>query len=976
LKHNQNFDPQRIVDVIRRIPEGFIKFGPIADRLGIRKNDFARLAGIHVAEGEIGLHKQTVYDPARVTPDQIDRSQGLLAPVVPAKAELRLEMPTISERLAYRHPILNEIQPADGVRELMSKLEPAGFISETELDRNGPVRDALKRLLESKLLGVRKTFIYDPLRLGPASLDRLSDMHRRDVLERRRDEMSTWLASQPGGTVTHAAFIAHLGGISAGNGILTDKNFTIFESSCGRVRETWVRQKDDFSGVAQKFAQTQLSERVLTEWAICTSLCGETMRPDARQGKTDKMRVTALTYTTQAAAKRIGVPASVLSSSIKAGLVPHFVDPEGTDRIPAHFIENASVDNNILETFLAYTPLKVRQISLVSGLSYGAVRGRLIKMGASTTHPLWRDVRGLWNIPDTLSEFNRIASERYPSWLAGVLTEKGRFDLVSQSEPEILNEPVSSNTVPYLRVRDILRQEQAQLRSKLLEIFPTWDNDMRLQQQITLHIGPTNSGKTHDALNDLERAGSGWYLSPLRLLAYEVFETLNKRGVKCNLLTGEESIPVDGARITASTIEMFNPHQSGQCTVIDEAHMLSDSGRGWAWTRALIETRSPDIHVIGAPLVESLVMRLAGEIGIAIGKVTHERLTPLKVMDTPWSLDNLPPRTILVAFSRTIVLGLKSLLEKKYNRSVSVVYGSLPPEVRLNQAERFASGKNEICVATDAIGMGLNLPADNVCFFETEKFDGQSHRVLTPNEIRQIGGRAGRFGLSEYGWVGALSRNDLKTINNAVNKDIDDIVFAYVAPTPESIALMPGSLDQKLSKWVDLNGIPEKWKEMLKPVDLNEQIVLAKMLTARDLRRIGQDTALELINAPCVKNTENYWLQCAHAIIVEEPMPVVSVNLPKGIDSTNDLETFELAIRCADIYLWLSQRRQFSQSGPQADLVRSNRYLWSMAVDQALIKKVDTTRRCRSCGKPLDLKYRYNICGSCYNERRNEYEYY
>src|SRR5258708_18325995 len=82
---------------------------------------------------------------------------------------------------------------------------------------------------------------------------------------------------------------------------------------------------------------------------------------------------------------------------------------------------------------------------------------------------------------------------------------------------------------------------------------------------------------------------------------------------------------------------------------------------------------------------------------------------------------------------------------ERMNRSVSVVYGNLPPEVRRRQADRFAAGETEICVATDAVGMGLNLPADNVCFYELEKFDGTQVRPLTTNEIRQIGGRGGRF---------------------------------------------------------------------------------------------------------------------------------------------------------------------------------------------------------------------------------------
>ena len=142
-----------------------------------------------------------------------------------------------------------------------------------------------------------------------------------------------------------------------------------------------------------------------------------------------------------------------------------------------------------------------------------------------------------------------------------------------------------------------------------------------------------------------------------------------------------------------------------------------------------------------------------------------------------------------------------------------------------------------------------------------------------------------------------------------------------------------------------------------------------------DVKEIGEELALELINAPCVKNTENYWLECARAIIDGEVMPPISINIPKKIDSAKDLETYELAIRCADIYLWLSQRHDFARFALHVDPIRSNRYKWSMAVDEALIRKIDTTRRCRSCGKSLLLNYRYNICSSCYNEKRFEFDY-
>jgi ATP-dependent RNA helicase SUPV3L1/SUV3 len=521
--------------------------------------------------------------------------------------------------------------------------------------------------------------------------------------------------------------------------------------------------------------------------------------------------------------------------------------------------------------------------------------------------------------------------------------------------------------------RDIQKEpfpQKGGLRRKLLEAFPTWESDRRPSQQITLHLGPTNSGKTFQALNELVQAESGWYLSPLRLLAREIYDTLNRRGVPCSLLTGEESIPVEGARITASTIEMFDPGQSGNCVVIDEAHMLTDPQRGWAWTRAIMEARSPDIHIIGAPFIEPLIIRMVKGVGMSIEKVEHARLTPLKVIKTPWYLSKLPPRTILVAFSRAAVLGLKAELERRHGRSVSVVYGNLPPEVRLSQAERFAAGVNEICVATDAVGMGLNLPADNVCFFETEKFDGHSHRTLTANEIRQIGGRAGRFGLSEFGQVGALTKGDLEIVNKAISQPIKEYSFAHVSPTPESLDLIPGSLAAKLQKWAQLQDIPAKWKRILRTADLSQQIELAQLLSPGEVKELGNERALKLINAPVYRETEDYWLRCARSIIGRKALPVPQNPRAAAINNAEDLKVYEQAIRSADCYLWLSQRDEFHSYALRSAGVRQQRTHWSLEVDAALQRRIDTARRCPSCGRPLPIKYPYKICNRCYQAGR------
>src|SRR5258707_7967821 len=337
----------------------------------------------------------------------------------------------------------------------------------------------------------------------------------------------------------------------------------------------------------------------------------------------------------------------------------------------------------------------------------------------------WRKVAGWDSLPETLIDFRALYAERKGVWLETREVER-------TEERRKQNE---QRGVERTR-KDEQRKQRAELRARLLAASRAWQHAGRADQRVILHVGPPNSGKTHSALDILSIANNGWYLAPLRLLAFEVFDRMNQRGIPCNLLTGEEYFNVPGARVTAATIEMFDPTRSGDCVVIDEAQMLADPDRGWAWTRALMEAQAEAIHVIGPSHARNLIERLAAAAAIPLQVVEHERLAPLAVAPEPWVLEHLPARTILVAFSRRRVLHLKTELEM-HRRTVSVVYGNLPPEVRRRQADRFAEGKTEICVATDAVGMGLNLPADQVCFFELEKYDGRSMRVLSPAEVHQ-----------------------------------------------------------------------------------------------------------------------------------------------------------------------------------------------------------------------------------------------
>jgi len=684
-------------------------------------------------------------------------------------------------------------------------------------------------------------------------------------------------------------------------------------------------------------------------WRSALARCGDRIRDGFPPPKADdppEKQVLARSYTAKQAAKLVGVNAETMRRAADELTLDSFLDPRGKLRFPAHTLIPTASDPDLREMIAGYERLHLRELRAVLDIDQRSLERGFHEAGIQPKRMIWRDLRGLWNLPETYEEFNQLLGERELDGDRG--GRKRRRGGRSSARRK--------------------RQAEARLRNRLIDAFPKWRNDYRDQQKLFIHIGEPNSGKTHDALEALKAAGSGWYLAPLRLLAYEIFDRLNGEGVACHLLTGEEYIPVDGARITAATIEMFNAQNSGACVIIDEAQMLADADRGWAWTRALMESAAPEMHIIGPPTARNLIEVLASAAEIPGEVVGHQRLAPIALAERHFTLESLPPSTILVAFTRQGVLDLKMKLER-LGRTVSVVYGSLPPEVRRRQADRFAAGETEICVATDAVGMGLNLPADVVCFYEVEKFDGKNDRQLYPSEVHQIGGRAGRYGMSKTGLIAATNKHDLHVIHELYERTPLELTYARVAPTADDLSLIPGSLDQQLMQWAELKSIPEELRAVITTADMDERIALAKMLSDEDIKKLGLASALQLVNAPTRKTTRAYWLDCAYMILEGYQIPLPP-DAPAPIHDGGDLEATEFSIACADIYLWLSRRKEFADNCEAHGQVREERREWSLSIDEALLRNLNVARRCRTCGALLPSRHRYRICDKCFKSRR------
>ncbi|MBL8157107.1 MAG: hypothetical protein JNM70_23240, partial [Anaerolineae bacterium] len=702
--------PQLLKEILIRIPEGFIRHDMLCQRLELSRAMTPNLVGEAVAnEGDWW------YDTARITTDVLHERKKWGKAVFPEMHSGEFTEAPIAEQFQSRAARLQSSGNPLTTAVLERMAASPGYVNYDSLAHGPDESNALDLLIVHGDLVKLETLVYDPLRLGAKSARAVIEQQR---LAQLKERVTQFLSNRNGQTAARAE-IDNLVGAQNTEGLIRQGALKIFQVQ-GQSRQdltTWVRLPEADAQTARDAAVDSLR----MSWESLVEQGGKLLRPGTREGKTSRMKVIARTYTLGAGAHRLGIRPGTLEKAIQEGRISAFEDPEGHLRLSAEDIEGALQNSEYGEHLTTYEPIALNDLALVLEVNPGTLRRRIQKAGIRRSDPLWGQVRGEWGLPETYQDYRLLLNERKAAIAAE--RDEQRREHQRQLEEERKKE----------------RERRAALRARLLAAFPTWRHDGRADQRIVLHIGPPNSGKTHASLQALAEAGSGWYLAPLRLLAFEIFDRLNQQGTLCNLLTGEEHIPIFDAPITSATVEMFNPHQSGRCVVIDEAQMLADADRGWAWTRALMEAEAPEIHVIGPDTARGLIEQMANAAAMPIEVIEHQRLAPIRVAEQAWPLTDLPPRTILVAFSRQTVLHLKTELERM-KRTVSVVYGNLPPEVRRKQADRFANGETEICVATDAVGMGLNLPADYVCFYEVEKFDGRNSRLLTAAEVQQIGG--------------------------------------------------------------------------------------------------------------------------------------------------------------------------------------------------------------------------------------------
>ncbi|KAI5641916.1 hypothetical protein NE865_05915 [Phthorimaea operculella] len=479
-----------------------------------------------------------------------------------------------------------------------------------------------------------------------------------------------------------------------------------------------------------------------------------------------------------------------------------------------------------------------------------------------------------------------------------------------------------------------------------------------MNRKIVFHAGPTNSGKTYHAMERFLESKSGVYCGPLKLLATEIYHKSNKRGTACDLVTGEErrhatqytsltgleevetpdtpeteSLLLDEVELTPSdhvacTVEMTSLNNTYEVAIIDEIQMIGDKGRGWAWTRAILGLQAEEIHLCGEAGAISLIEEICNTTGEEMEIRTYKRLTELKVEDAALgSLDNVKPGDCIVCFNKNDIYSVSRAIEQR-GHEVAVIYGSLPPGTKLAQANKFNDPDSscKVMVATDAIGLGINLSIRRIIFYSLIKpvinDDGDKEMdVISISQALQIAGRAGRYGSAwETGFVTTFKPEDLATLKELLSKPPEPVTQAGLHPTAEQMELyayhLPhASLSSLMDIFVHLCTVDDSLyfmcntegfkflAEMIQhvPLPLRARYVFCCAPINNKLPFMVRQYSR---NEPITKT----WLCNA----VDWPMP-----LPKTI---MDLVHLESVFDVLELYLWLSYR--FPDMFPDVKLVR------------------------------------------------------
>lgn len=475
-----------------------------------------------------------------------------------------------------------------------------------------------------------------------------------------------------------------------------------------------------------------------------------------------------------------------------------------------------------------------------------------------------------------------------------------------------------------------------------------------------LHVGQTNTGKTYEAVQDMMQSESGIYLAPLRLLALETQERLLDNGVECSMLTGEEEDIHYGSSHMSSTVEMLDTTVQYDVCVIDEAQMIADTQRGWAWTRAIIGCLAERIHVCMSEDALQIVKRIIERCGDSYTVVEHKRNTPLVFEDTRFEYPaSIRKHDALITFSRRSVLQTAAELEEKGYRP-SVIYGALPYSVRREEMRKFNYGETDIIIATDAIGMGINLPIERIIFLQDTKYDGKTRRSLNVQEVKQIAGRAGRKGIYDTGYVNSLYNE--RHINKLLNTPYEKIKKACIQ-VPETLLTLDIPLSVILEKWIQVKEDGIFFKRDCK--DAYKKAVYLETYC----RNMTKEEMWSLICIPVDSEDSIYsvWKNlCSVYYENRDIRDMLSYDLTPG----NRLDILEHNYKVLDLYYAFAKRTDRNKDDNEfMEMIAREKEQCSMDIIEVLKNnKKENLKRCTSCGKILPAIYPYRKCEKCHEK--------
>ena len=573
---------------------------------------------------------------------------------------------------------------------------------------------------------------------------------------------------------------------------------------------------------------------------------------------------------------------------------------------------------------------------------------------------------GVWMGSNPAAPMTRRVAERYPAILLAVAARTLTAFRAAQPEADVAD----FLRMPRFPVAELLSQPLPHLYSVIyiprairsnLELLVAlnpkdeYPAARAMRRHFILHIGGTNTGKTYAGFQRLRRARNGVYLAPLRLLAMEAQETLLNAGVACALCTGEEEDWAEGDTHICATAEKLDLQLTYEVAVIDECQMIADPQRGYAWTRAILGVCAREIHLCAAPEAKDLLVRIIESCHDSYEVVRHERRTPLECMDRAVDFDQLQPGDALITFSKIGVLSVAEDLRQRGMRP-AIIYGALPYATRRAQMEGFLHGQMRYVVSTDAIGMGLNLPIRRVIFMEAEKFDGIERRPLRPEEVQQIAGRAGRFGMYDKGYVGAT-------------QNLTEIRAALMTVVPPLRYAVQGFSDYVLEGPFDLLEVLNVWNKMPAPkpykrLDVSRYLTIISRLRDQGFR-LDKSQELRAASIPFDETEEPlnqlfFRLLQAWTLGVEPEPPALNDRRP------DEYTLPELELQCRKLDLYYSFSRSFGFK-IDADALYDERERIAERINSILLHNLrNNIRFCRICGQALPLHHQGSLCAKCF----------